>query len=328
MYYVYEFYIIETGEIIYAGKGKGKRYKVKWGRNKLLTEMLNKYNCDSRIIKYFDNEKEAFEYEYWYIKELKDKGQCKCNIHCGGAGGSGEYWTDELRHEYSENNVMKDPKQRERMSQQNPMKNPEIAVRVAKQKQRAVIINNQEFESVKEAMEFYHVCYEVIQRWCKKGINPFGHLCRYKDEEQVEFIGKRYNKGGCKPLQYQGKIYESPLDLAEELSCSPSRIYSWLKRGFNPDGITCRYLDDDRDLVYENRYVIRNLKRAKPIIINNIRYSSCLEASKLLNIPKITLYQYLQGKHFNPNYICKYDNQQPSQENFSNSILEGSTTNE
>ena len=100
MYYVYEFYIVETNEIIYVGKGKGDRYKVKYHRNKLLTEKLNTYNCDSRIIKYFDNEKDAFMYEYEYIKLLKEQGLCSCNIYPGGAGGSGEYWTDELRKGY------------------------------------------------------------------------------------------------------------------------------------------------------------------------------------------------------------------------------------
>lgn len=35
MYYVYEWYNVDTGEILYVGKGKGYRYKVTHGRNKL-----------------------------------------------------------------------------------------------------------------------------------------------------------------------------------------------------------------------------------------------------------------------------------------------------
>ena len=35
MYYVYEWYNVDTGEILYVGKGTGNRYKVKHGRNKL-----------------------------------------------------------------------------------------------------------------------------------------------------------------------------------------------------------------------------------------------------------------------------------------------------
>ena len=111
MYYVYEFFIVETNEIIYVGKGKGKRYRVVSQRNSLLTYILKHYKCDSRIVKTFQNEKDAYMFEYEYINTLKEKGLCICNIYCGGAGGSGEYWTDELREEYSINNVMKDENQ-------------------------------------------------------------------------------------------------------------------------------------------------------------------------------------------------------------------------
>ena len=129
MYYVYEFYIVDTDEIVYVGKGTGRRYKVTSQRNELLTKMLAQNSCESRIVKTFENEKDAFAFEFDYINELKARGQCVCNIHSGGAGGSGEYWTEELRKEYSEKNVMKSPEQRKRMSANNPMKNPEIAKR-------------------------------------------------------------------------------------------------------------------------------------------------------------------------------------------------------
>lgn len=53
MFYVYEWYIKETNEIFYVGKGSGQRYKVTYNRNKLFNEIIQKHNCDSRIIKYF-----------------------------------------------------------------------------------------------------------------------------------------------------------------------------------------------------------------------------------------------------------------------------------
>lgn len=84
------------------------------------------------------------------------------------------------------------------------------------------------------------------------------------------------------------------------------------QRGFDPKGQPCRFVGDERELVFENRHVIRNQNRAKPVIVNGIKYKSCKEASEKLNIPKTTLYSYLQGKRKNPNYICVYDNQQPS----------------
>ncbi len=327
MYYVYEWFIVDTGEIIYVGKGKGNRYKVRSQRNTFLTDMLKCHNCDSRIVKKFETEKEAFEYEFDYIRELKAKGECVCNIYNGGAGGSGEFWTEELRKDYSEKNVMKSEHQRKRMSEKNPMKNPQTAERVNSQKRKAVIIGDRLFDSVKDAMVAYNVCYDTIARWCKKGINMLGQQCRFADSEQVIFSDIRYNKGSCKGLTYKSKHYESQTDFAKDIGISIRTATAWLKRGFDTKGNPCRYDDDDRELSFVDKYVERNRKRTKRIIVNNISYRSCDDASKILGIPKSTLYSYLQGKKHNPQYICKYDNQQPSRVNTDESNSEGSTTN-
>lgn len=312
MYYVYEFYNVDTNEVLYAGKGTNNRYKVRYGRNDLLTKAFEQYNCDSRIIKYFETEKEAFKYEYEYIKEMKEKGQCKCNIYSGGAGGSSEYWTEELRHEYSVNNIMKRPEQRQRMSENNPMKNKEIAEKVNSQKRRPVIINDIRYESIQAVKDAYNTDYDIIVSWCNKGINYKGELCRFEDSPQVIFSDKRYNKGGCKSVMYMGQQFESAKDCAEAFNVSENVMYSYLKRGFDLKGNKCRYLDDDRELTFVNPF---QGKKGKPVLINGIRYNSVSEASQILQIPKSTLYSYLQGKRKNPNYICIYDNQQPSQEN-------------
>lgn len=327
MYYVYEFFIVETNEIIYVGKGTRNRYRVKSNRNQFLTNMLDRFECDSRIVKWFDDEKDAFEYEYNYIKQLKQKGQCVCNIHNGGAGGSGEYWTAELRKEYSDHNVMKSKAQRERMSANNPMKNHDVAKRVATKKSKPVIIGDNEYASVKEASQRLLVSTDTIILWCKKGINYKGEQCRYKNKPQVVFSDQRYNKGSCKAVIYKGIEYECSVDLAKAIGIGKRTAFEWLRRGFDPSGEPCRYKDDKRVLTYENRYLKRNKARAKTIIVNGKTYQSCEEASKILNIPKSTLYSYLQGAKHNPNYICEYGNQQPSQGNFDNSTLEGSTTN-
>ena len=126
MYYVYEWFIVETGEVIYVGKGTGRRYKVR-KHNRLFNEMIRRFECDSRIVKEFGTEREAFEFEFVRINEMHERGQCVCNIHNGGYGGTVEWWTDELRAHYSEINVMKSEEQRKRMSENNPMKDKKIA---------------------------------------------------------------------------------------------------------------------------------------------------------------------------------------------------------
>ena len=68
MFYVYEWYLKETGEIIYVGKGSKKRYLCKQ-HNNLFKEMIKRFECESRIVKYFNDEIEAFNYEYKRIEE-------------------------------------------------------------------------------------------------------------------------------------------------------------------------------------------------------------------------------------------------------------------
>lgn len=311
MYYVYEWYEIDTGEIFYVGKGCGERYKCR-KRNRKFNEYIKSHECESRIIKYFDTEEEAFVYEYNRIEELKKIGQCACNIMKGGRGGTVECWTDEARQYYSEHNIMKTREQRERMSNYNPMKNQEIAMKTNAKKKKPIIIGDKEYDSVKEALNAYDIDWDVLHTWCTKGINPYGEKCRYKGSPQAEYKNKRYNIGGCRPVVYQGVRYECAKDFAEEVGISKSAASEWLKRGFNPQGITCRYENDERELSYTNRHVIRNQNRSKHVFVNGIEYKSCSEASNILNIPKSTLYSYLNGSKHNAEYICKYGNQQPS----------------
>ena len=69
-FYVYEWFIVETEEVFYIGKGKGKRYK-SLRRNKFFKDIYNCHNCDVRIIKDNLSEKDAFELEIKMIKDYK-----------------------------------------------------------------------------------------------------------------------------------------------------------------------------------------------------------------------------------------------------------------
>ena len=319
MYYVYEFFIVETGEILYVGKGKGDRYKRRGCRNKSLKEMFKLYECDSRIVKYFENEKDAFQYEAEYMKQLKEQGQCICNLHPGGAGGSGEIWTDELRKSYSENNIMKDEKQRQRMSEHNPMKNKDVAKKAGALRQRPIIIGEEEYKSVKDASKKLNVTEPTVSGWLINGITSDGLLCHYQNSNSEIYY--HINNGQPKIVVYKNIQYPSGCALAREIGVSQSAISSWCRKGRDPYGNSCRYIDDTRTSFNVKQQCI-------PVIVNNIWYPSKKAACKDLNLSSYTLTTYLDGRQYNPNYICKYDNQQPSQENVTESILEGSTTNE
>lgn len=324
MYYVYEWFVIETDEIFYVGKGTGRRFKVR-KHNKFFNDFIKRQECDSRIIKEFEKEKDAFSYEHERIAELKAIGQCVCNIYEGGAGGTTSWWKKERRNEYSTKNVMKSETQRQRMKTQNPMKDKKVSKAVARAKSRPVVIGGEEYASVKSAMERYGVPHDTIKRWCQKGINSHGELCRYKDEPQIQPSMGRYNRGGCRAIIYDGKRYESAIDVARMLNVSNSSVFHWAQKGFAPDGIQCRYEDETRELTFEKHN--SGWKNKKPIIVNGIWYESKAAAEKALGFKPGYLTPYLNGTRKNTKYICKYDNQQPSRENSDKSIPEGSTTN-
>lgn len=260
MFYVYEWFNIENGYIFYVGKGTGKRYLHTKKRNKLFKKYYDNNSCNTRIIKNFSNELDAFKYENDRIIELKKVGQCSCNLDNGGKGGVNFIWTDEMRKYKSEFNPMKEQHQRDRMKKNNPMKNKDIANKVNSKKCRQVIIKGILFKSTKLASEYFGRHPEQIQFWCKRGYDSDKEPCRYADEPQKKF----------------------------ELKISNS----------------------------------------KKVIIDNIKFNSITEASKHYGVWAETIIRAIKNNRTFKGHTCKYDNQQPSQENFDNSILEGSETRE
>lgn len=84
-YYVYEWFIIETGEVFYVGKGSKNRVTSMKDRNKYFKDIRNKYECDYRILKYFSDEEEAYDYELKRGLELKSIGQARACYMLGNA---------------------------------------------------------------------------------------------------------------------------------------------------------------------------------------------------------------------------------------------------
>lgn len=321
MYYVYEWFIVDTNEVIYVGKGTGQRYKVR-KHNKFFNEMIKRNKCDSRIVKEFKTEKEAFSYEFERINELKKIDQCVCNIYDGGFGGSTEWWTPELRDKYSEQNVMKSEQQRKRMSENNPMKNPEIAKKTNSQKKIAVIIGNIEYSSIAEAKKAFKVSSSTINAWCVKGESSMGLPCKYKGAD-IKSTYKHRNDGQKRAVIYKGVKYESATEMGIAIGVSQTTASRWCRQGRDSYGEPCRYVDDyreDKETPIKQKHI--------PVIINDIWYPSKESASRALGISSYLITQYLKGKRQDTQYICKYGNQQPSQTKSDNSSLEGSTTNE
>lgn len=320
MFYVYEWFIVQTGEVFYVGKGTGNRYRVR-KHNKFFNDMLKRYECDSRIVREFESEKDAFSYEFERVNELKKIGQCVCNIYDGGFGGVTDWWTDEIRDMFSEHNAMKSEKQRQRMSRENPMKDKATAERVNARKRVPIIIGDREFESIKAAAETHGVATGTINAWLMNGKTSSGIRCSRKDGTTGRYKAKHVDCHGRK-LSYMGATYESTSEAAKAVGVSQTTVSRWCRNGRDSNGNICRYLDDEREVI-PNVIEQRNV----PIVVNGEWYPSKESASRALGISSYILTQYLEGKKRDTKYICEYGNQQPSRGNADNSTTEGSETN-
>lgn len=252
-FYVYEWFIKDTDEIFYVGKGCRRRYRDMKSRNQIFLDIVNNNNCDSRIIQYFENENDALKAEHERIIELKEKGLCKANLDDGGYGGLNFVWTNEMREYKSKYNPMKEPEQRKRMSEKNPMKNPEIAKKAGKKHRRAVIINGQYFDGVKIAAKHFNVHEQTVSSWCKRGYNTNGEPCRYADEEQKEYPSykKTHPKVTTrKPVIIDRIHFDTVKDGAEYIGCSSSLLIKALKEHKTCKGHTCEY--DNQQPSHEN----------------------------------------------------------------------------
>ncbi len=243
MFYVYEWFIKETNEVIYVGKGCNRRYKVT-KHNKFFNEMIKRFECDSRIIKEFSTEKEAFDYEYERVKELKSIGQCVCNIYDGGCGGVASWWTEERKQWYSEHNTMKNQDQRERMSAKNPMKNKKVAKIVGEKHRKPVIINGKRYEGVTFAAKELNVADQTIVNWCRQGYDGLGNPCRYEGEEQKEIpLIKKMHPRATSPraVLIDGIRFETVKDGASYIGVSSTLLIRKIQSNKLCKGHNCKY---------------------------------------------------------------------------------------
>ena len=87
MYYIYIWYVINTGEVFYVGRGHGNRYKTLKKRSEYFHQFYDNYQCESKIIENDLIEEESYKKEKEWIAYYKAKGEAKANIHNGGKFG-------------------------------------------------------------------------------------------------------------------------------------------------------------------------------------------------------------------------------------------------
>lgn len=244
MFYVYEWYVKETNEIFYVGKGCKNRYKQTTKRNKVFKVFYENFNCESRILKEFENEDDAFEFEHKRIMELKSLNQAVANLDYGGKGGTNFSWTKEMKEYQSKYNPMKATEQRKRMKLNNPMKNKETAKKVGEKLRKKVVINEVVYDSIGEAEKITGRSDSSIIKWCKRGFDDNGNPCRYYNELQKEIplIKKLHPKAATpKAVIIDGLRFETVIDGAKYIGCWSESLIRAIKKNKKCKGHTCKY---------------------------------------------------------------------------------------
>ena len=241
MFYVYEWFNTITGEIFYVGKGCRKRRGRISHRNKRFKEYYYSNPCDSRIIKEFEKEQEAFDYEHLRILELKAIGQARCNLDYGGKGGCHFVWTEEMRQYASEYNVMKRPEQRRRASINSPMKNPSISSKVSEANKRSLWIGDTQYKGLIDAAEEYGVTSTAVLYWIKRGYSRDNKACYYDGEQEPEFQILKHGSTKRKSVIVDGVEYKSIRQAAEAIGGSGSALSKALRKHETFKGHICEY---------------------------------------------------------------------------------------
>ena len=237
MFYVYEWYNVNTNEIFYVGKGTNNRYKQVSKRNALFKEYYENNECAPRMIKTFEYEADALQYEHSHIMELKQIGQCSCNLDAGGTGGLQFVWTPEMRKYWSNHNPMKRQEQRERMHNNNPMFNTEIQKKVSKANSKIVCYQGRE-TTCREIADSLHLHIATIQNWCKRGYDTQGESCYYKNE----YIVPNKKTTNSKPIIIDGEWFPSLRAGADFLGVKDtSPLCRALKTSHKYKGHICEY---------------------------------------------------------------------------------------
>lgn len=93
----------DTGDVFYVGKGRGRRAKARYGRNRWWKHVVEKAGgFTAEVIASYEEEGDAYEHERCAIACFRAAGTRLCNMTTGGEGGPGAVVTESTRRKMSE----------------------------------------------------------------------------------------------------------------------------------------------------------------------------------------------------------------------------------
>ena len=138
----------------------------------------------------------------------------------------------------------------------------------------------------------------------------------YNPMKNPEVVAKVVQKKS-KPVIIDNIRYSSVAQAATQLHHATETITSWCRKGYSQDGKICRY-EEDLDKTFPTFEEATALPYEIGVFIDDKYYTSLKQAATENNISYSYLSKKLKNKNgyaIIKNHICKYANQQPSQEN-------------
>lgn len=129
-------------------------------------------------------------------------------------------------------------------------------------------------------------------------------------------IAEKVSIQNSRPVIINGIRYRGVLAAAKELKVAEPTICDWCTKGYDAHGSICRY-EDELNKIFPPYKDPNSSKQIMVSIDNNI-FPSLKDAAKAYNFSYVSFSRKMKDNNGNTtykNHICKYVNQQPSQEN-------------
>ena len=326
-YYVYAWYVKETYEIFYIGKGTGNRCKCKKRENKYFMNMLNSHECDYVILKNNLNEKEAFDLEKKWISVLRETNFRLTNATNGGENPPKR--TGPLREETkakisisNKKYYTEHPERAEEISQR--MKNFFLTEEGKNFQKRSIIArDNDDFRKRQsEKCRIANNTSEYIERHSK----IVKDMWKSENYANAHKGGNNHRAQAVKQYDIDGKFikeYETITQASKETGTSISKISAVCKGKRKTTGGYRWEFSNDKHIVLqrENNYDPSKDKSAKPVLQYNKdgtlvnEYYSLNEACRVNNVDRSGIISNITGKTksaYGYLWKYKYDNTVPS----------------
>lgn len=184
MFYVYRHIRLDSNKPFYVGKGQGIRAHRFGCRNKRWLNIAKKFNYKVEIVRYFNDENEALEFEKTLIKLYKSYNLCEANLVDGGKGSSGWKVSEETREKIRQTllgaKVSEETKAKLRLKRAG--KKPTLGMTRSLESNLKTSLSMAKFKWITPKGEYHcariaathnEMNSKTLYRWCKQNKNGF-----------------------------------------------------------------------------------------------------------------------------------------------------------